>query len=73
MIGVQAIFLLSVAFALYAVVGYPALLAILARLRPRSVRKNFLPRRITVLLPVRNGSRWIEAKLDSLLDAALSA
>src|SRR5438270_353066 len=67
MIGVQAIFLLSVAFALYAVVGYPALLAVLARIRPRPVRKSFLARRITVLLPVRNGSRWIAAKLESLL------
>jgi cellulose synthase/poly-beta-1,6-N-acetylglucosamine synthase-like glycosyltransferase len=63
----QWLFVLSVAFALYTVIGYPLVLAILTRYRSRPVRKRFAPRTITVLLPVRNGSRWIEAKLKSLL------
>jgi cellulose synthase/poly-beta-1,6-N-acetylglucosamine synthase-like glycosyltransferase len=67
MIGIEALFVLSVGFTLYAVVGYPALLAVLVRVRPRPVRKRFVPQSITILLPVRNGSRWIEAKLQSLL------
>jgi cellulose synthase/poly-beta-1,6-N-acetylglucosamine synthase-like glycosyltransferase len=68
MIGVfQLLFGLSVAFALYTVVGYPLVLAVLARYRSRPVRKKFVPRTITAVLPVRNGSRWIEAKLKSLL------
>ena len=67
MISVEAIFLLSVGITFYAVVGYPALLARLARVSPRPVRKRYSPRRITVLLPVRNGSTWMEAKLQSLL------
>lgn len=66
--GLQALFVLSVAFAVYVVVGYPMLLAVLGRIRPRPVRKNFVARTITILLPVRNGSRWIEAKLRSLLE-----
>ena len=55
MIGIEAIFLLSVGCTPYAVVGYPALLAVLAPVRPRPVRKRSLPRRVTVLLPVSNG------------------
>jgi len=61
-----ALFLLAAAFSLYTVLGYPLLLAVLAR-RPRPVKKAPVPRRVSVLLPVRNGERWIAAKLESLL------
>jgi len=52
--------------AVYVLIGYPALLALLARLRPRPWRKEFHPLTVTVLLPVRNGERWLPAKLETL-------
>jgi poly-beta-1,6-N-acetyl-D-glucosamine synthase len=65
--ALQILFLLSVAFSLYTVAGYPLVLALLARFRVRPVRKQFQPRSVTVLLPVRNGAPWLRAKLESLL------
>ena len=62
----SAIFLLAAAFCLYTLFGYPLLLAWLAR-HPRPVHKKFTPRRVSVILPVYNGERWIGPKLDSLL------
>lgn len=63
----QALFFASLAFSLYTVAGYPLLLALWARLRSRPVYRKFTTRAITVLLPVRNGERWLRAKLESLL------
>ena len=61
-----ALFLLAIAFCLYTIAGYPLLLAVLAR-RGRPVKKSYQPRTISVLLPVRNGERWVARKLESLL------
>jgi cellulose synthase/poly-beta-1,6-N-acetylglucosamine synthase-like glycosyltransferase len=63
----EVVFWGSAAFALYTLAGYPLWLAAIARLRPRPVCKEFRPRSVTVLMPVRNGERWLAAKLDSLL------
>jgi poly-beta-1,6-N-acetyl-D-glucosamine synthase len=63
----QIVFVLSVAFALYTLLGYPLILALLARFRSRPVRKEYRPKTVTVLLPVRNGEHWLRAKLESLL------
>ncbi len=60
-------FLLSAAFAAYVVFGYPVLLGLLARLRPRPIRKQPQLKTVTVLLPVRNGEAWIKQKLESIL------
>ncbi len=60
-------FLAGAGFALYLVAGYPLLLALLARWRPRPVRKQFANRSVTVLLAVYNGENWIRAKLESIL------
>jgi len=54
-------------FAVYIVAGYPLLLALLARWFPRPWQRRFEPLPVTVLMPVRNGERWLKAKLDSLL------
>jgi biofilm PGA synthesis N-glycosyltransferase PgaC len=62
----QALFFASVAFALYTAAGYPMLLAMWARLRSRPVQRKFTPQTVTILLPVRNGERWLRAKLESL-------
>lgn len=51
----------------YVLAGYPLLLALLARVRPRPWRRKFQPLPVTVLLPVRNGERWLSIKLESLL------
>ncbi len=62
-----ALFLLSVAFCAYTLFGYPMLLGLLARWRPRAVRKAAWPATVSVILPVHNGERWMAAKLESIL------
>ena len=61
-----SVFLLAAAFCLYTVAGYPLLLAVLSR-RARPVKKAFAAHRVSVILPVRDGERWIGGKLESLL------
>src|SRR5919108_2856881 len=63
----KVLFLASVAFAFYTLAGYPILLALWARWRSRRVLRNYQPRTVTVLLPVRNGEFWLREKLESLL------
>ncbi len=60
-------FVASIAFLLYVLIGYPLLLALYARLFPRPIHKEFTPQRLSVIIPVRNGARWVEAKIRSLL------
>ena len=60
-------FFSALAFLLYSLGGYPVLLRILAQRRPRPVRKEFIPRSVTVLMPVYNGEKWIREKLASIL------
>jgi glycosyltransferase involved in cell wall biosynthesis len=64
---VIALFLASLAFCAYTLLGYPLLLAVLSRWRGRPMAKS--PRRstVTIVLPVFNGERWIGAKLESVL------
>ncbi len=63
------VFVSAALFLLYVLAGYPLLLALLARLRGHrgAVAKSFSERTVTILLPVRNGERWIRAKLESIL------
>ena len=61
------VFLLSAAFAVYVVFGYPVLLGLLARFRARPIRKEPQLKTVSVLLPVRNGEAWIRQKLESIL------
>jgi cellulose synthase/poly-beta-1,6-N-acetylglucosamine synthase-like glycosyltransferase len=63
----SAIFLLSTAFVLYVLFCYPVLLAWLAKRRSRPFRKQFEAKTASMLLPVRNGERWLASKLDSIL------
>jgi cellulose synthase/poly-beta-1,6-N-acetylglucosamine synthase-like glycosyltransferase len=62
-----AVLLLSGALLLYVLVGYPALLAAIARRTARPVRKGAIRPSVSVLLPVRNGAKWLRAKLHSIL------
>jgi len=63
------LFLASGAFILYVLLGYPLAVAVWARLAPRPIQKQFRPQRITIIIPVRNGANWIQAKIDSLLQS----
>ena len=60
-------FLSASAFVIYAMLGYPLLLWVVARLRPRSVTKNPQAKSVTVLLPVHNGAQWLAQKIESIL------
>lgn len=61
-----SIFLFAAAFIAYILVGYPLLIAFWARFFPQPVEKKLLPRSVTILLPVRNGDRWLEDKLRTI-------
>jgi poly-beta-1,6-N-acetyl-D-glucosamine synthase len=66
-VAAVAIFLCATTFVIYVLAGYPLLLWLMARSRPRVVRKRFDPQTVTVLLPVYNGEKWIRDKLESIL------
>lgn len=65
-------FWLALAFVAYVYAGYPALLALVARVRPRPVRKAPgaypLPR-VSIVVAVRNEEKRIAARLENLLSA----
>ena len=61
------VFLASVAFILYVLIGYPLLLHLYARRFPKPIRKEFAARPLSVIIPVRNGALWVESKIRSLL------
>lgn len=62
------LFCIAAAFLWYMLCGYPLLLFVWARLRPaQQLRHRFVRRKVTVLLPVHNGARFLRRKLDSLL------
>lgn len=60
-------FAAAVVSVLYVLAGYPVLLWFLARRNPRPVRKAHIRKTVSVVLPVRDGERWIRAKLESIL------
>lgn len=60
-VGSASSLLIAVAFLLY-----PAVLVVAARLCGRPVIREELTPFVTVLLPVRNGGPWIQAKLESI-------
>lgn len=65
-----AVFVLCLAGTLYIYFGYPVLLWLLSRLRPRPVRSEPRPRRpprVTVILPVYNEEAVLATKLDNTL------
>jgi biofilm PGA synthesis N-glycosyltransferase PgaC len=62
----EAIFFFSVMFVAYTLAGYPIALALTALVHFRPVVRRYEPRTVTILLPVRNGERWLRTKLESL-------
>jgi biofilm PGA synthesis N-glycosyltransferase PgaC len=62
------VFLVASAFVVFTLVGYPALLWVLARRKRGPVTQtDSKPLSVTVLLPVHNGEQWIAQKLTSIL------
>jgi poly-beta-1,6-N-acetyl-D-glucosamine synthase len=61
------VFLIATFFVLYVLFGYPLLLGWASSRWPRPVRKSFTPRTVSILLAVRNGAAFLQAKLDNLL------
>ena len=61
------IFFLCAAAALYVIVGFPVLLAMQARWRNKAVAAAPFHATVSILLPVHNGERWLEQKLENLL------
>ncbi len=61
------LFFASAAFILYVTIGYPLVLGVLARLRPRPIRKDGEPQSVSAIIAVHNGARFIRDKLDSVL------
>jgi len=57
----------SVGFIVYVLAVYPLLLSLWAKVRPKPIRKAPIRTRVSIVVPVRNGARWVEAKIQSLL------
>lgn len=68
MIAASVVFWSSIALVAYAYVGYPALLAVLARIRTRPVRAADSEPTLTVVVPVYNQADAILRKIENLLD-----
>lgn len=61
--------LASVVLLVYVLAGYPLLLAVWVSVRrARPVRRAPATPSVSVLLPVRNGERWLDAKLRTILE-----
>jgi len=63
------IFAASGIFVLYVLAGYPLALALCARLYSHPIRKQDAAPRVSIVIPVRNGVRWVDAKIHSLLQS----
>ena len=63
-----ALFCAGVALPLYTLFVYPALLGVLSRWRARPVDSKPQRKTVSVIIPVRNGERFLAAKLRSVLD-----
>jgi cellulose synthase/poly-beta-1,6-N-acetylglucosamine synthase-like glycosyltransferase len=70
-VAAQVLFWVSLLILAYAFLGYPLLVALIARLRPRPVAKggtDFMPL-VSVVVVVRNGVERIVARVRNLLDS----
>jgi cellulose synthase/poly-beta-1,6-N-acetylglucosamine synthase-like glycosyltransferase len=63
----RLIFWGSIAAVVYTYVLYPALLVVVARLRPRQVRRGPIRPTVSLLIAAHNEARWIARKLESCL------
>jgi cellulose synthase/poly-beta-1,6-N-acetylglucosamine synthase-like glycosyltransferase len=61
------LFCAAAALAIYILLGYPLLLGLMARWRPKPVFKSRQRKTVSVVIAAHNGERFIGAKLDSVL------
>jgi cellulose synthase/poly-beta-1,6-N-acetylglucosamine synthase-like glycosyltransferase len=61
------VLLVSIAILLYVLLGYPALLALGVFRQAPPVQARPAHKTVSLILPVRNGERWIRGKLESIL------
>ena len=61
------LFIISSSLALYILIGYPILLAFWASYFGKPIRKQEITDSVSVIIAVRNGERWLRAKLESVL------
>lgn len=61
------LFLLSLLWIVYVLFGYPLLLAVLARIQRRPVKKGPAEPSVSFILPVHNGAAFLRSKLQSIL------
>ncbi len=61
------LFLLGAAFLLYVLFGYPVLLLLRARLFARPIQKGLELKSVSILIAVKNGEKFIQNKLESIL------
>jgi cellulose synthase/poly-beta-1,6-N-acetylglucosamine synthase-like glycosyltransferase len=66
-LAAEAIFWMSALALFYTYVGYPILLVVLSRLRPRLVRRNDGTPRVTVIITAYNEEQDLAAKLENTL------
>jgi len=61
------VFLAAASAVIYVLIGYPLLLEVWARFLPKPIikREHFAP--VSVIIPVRNGERWLRRKIESVL------
>jgi len=60
------LFTASAFLILYVLFGYPLLLALLTRFFRRPVERRFVPRTVSIVIPVHNGDAWIPAKVQTI-------
>src|SRR5271167_2283015 len=63
-----AVFIISLAAIVYVLVGYPLLLALIARGTSNPVRKDAVLRTVSVVIAARNGEKFLATKLRSILN-----
>lgn len=63
----QAVFWLALGFCLYVYIGYPAVLLVLSRVRPRRVRRVDHWPSVSLIIPAHNEEEVIEAKVQNAL------
>ena len=61
------IFAASVGTIVYVLAGYPLLLAFIARRQVRTIHKDSVERTVSLVIAVRNGDKFLAAKLESVL------
>jgi cellulose synthase/poly-beta-1,6-N-acetylglucosamine synthase-like glycosyltransferase len=64
----KIVFWLSILGILYTWLGYPAIIWMLARLRPRPWAANAISPSVSIVLPVHNGAPLLERKVEALLN-----